>query len=254
MKRSRRKEWFDDDSLWQVMFPYIFSEARFVAATKEMQQVLALVQPKGKSVLDLGCGPGRCAIPLARRGFSVTGVDRTGYLLAKARRRARAARVRIEWVRADMRDFVRPGAFDFVLSMFTSFGYFDDKREDVIVLGNMFASLRPGGTCLVDMMGKECLARIFLPIKSEILPDGTRVVQHHKVFDDWTRIWNKWIIVRNGRTQSRTFHHTVYSGQELRERLEGVGFAGVRLYGDLEGGEYGTSAKRLVAVARKPKA
>jgi SAM-dependent methyltransferase len=254
MKRSRKKEWFDDDSLWRVMFPYIFSEARFAAATKEMQQVLALAKPNGKSVLDLGCGPGRCAIPLARRGFSVTGVDRTGHLLATARRQARAARVRVEWVRADMRDFVRPGAFDFVLSMFTSFGYFDDKCEDVAMLGNMFASLRPGGTCLVDVMGKECLARIFLPIKSEILPDGTRVVQHHKVFDDWTRIWNKWIIVRHGRTRSRTFHHTVYSGQELRERLESVGFAGVRLYGDLEGGEYGTSAKRLVAVARKPKA
>jgi SAM-dependent methyltransferase len=253
MKRKRKKEWFDDDSFWRELYPFMFPEKRFADAIRQVDQALKLTKPKGKLALDLCCGPGRCSIALARRGFSVTGVDRTKYLLAQARRRARTARVSIEWVRADMRDFVRPGVFDLVLSMFTSFGYFDNKREDLTVLQNMFASLRPGGTCLIDVVSKEYLARVFQPARVDELPDGSRLVQRGEIFDDWTRIRAEWILIRRGRARTFAFHHTVYSGQELRERMEKAGFVGVRLYGDFSGGTYGTNVERLIAVGRKPK-
>ena len=254
MKQNRKREWFDDDAFWRELYPFMFPEKRFAGTDREMDQALELARPRGKRALDLCCGPGRYSVALARRGFSVTGVDRTRYLLARAGRRARAARVKIEWVLEDMRDFVRPGVFDLVLSMFTSFGYFDDKREDLTVLQNMFASLRPGGTCLIDVVSKEWLARFFQPTKSETLPDGTRLVQRHEIFDDWTRIRNEWILIRKGRAKSYRFHHTVYSGQELRDRMEQAGFVDVRLYGDLDGSDYGLDARRLIAVGRKPKA
>ena len=134
MKTKRKKEWFDNESFWRELYPFMFSEERFADADEQMTKVLALTKPAGKSVLDLCCGPGRCTIALAKKGFSVTGVDRTKFLLDKARAKAGAAHVKIEWVRKDMRDFVRPDSFALVLSMFTSFGYFDDKREDIIVL------------------------------------------------------------------------------------------------------------------------
>jgi hypothetical protein len=57
--------------------------------------------------------------------------------------------------------------------------------------------------------------------------------------------------MRGEEVKSFEFHHTVYSDQELRERLEDVGFSRVMLYGDLEGNPYGIDAKRLIAVARK---
>lgn len=145
MKTARKKEWFDDDSFWRELYPVMFSERRIAEADEQVAKALALTKPTGKSVLDLCCGPGRCSVSLAKRGFSVTGVDRTNYLLEKARARARAAHVKIEWVQEDMRDFVRPGSFALALSMFTSFGYFDDKREDMIVLENVYASLKPEG-------------------------------------------------------------------------------------------------------------
>lgn len=69
----------------------------------------------------------------------------------------------------DMRDFVRADAFDLVLSMFTSFGYFDDKNEDLQVLRHISNSLRSGGVCLIEVMGKECLARIYQPTTSVLL-------------------------------------------------------------------------------------
>jgi len=177
MSPRRKKEWFDDDAFWREFYPYMFTEGRLAGAAEEVRKVVDLAKPAGKSVLDLCCGPGRCSVALAQLGFKVTGVDRTGYLLNKARARARSARVKIEWVKKDMRDFVRPDAFDLVISMFTSFGYFDDKGEDAQVLGNVFASLKPGGVCLFDVMGKERLANILQPTTSSVSSDGTQVIQ-----------------------------------------------------------------------------
>lgn len=248
----RKKEWFDDDSFWRVLYPFMFPDKRIAEASEQIEKVLALAKPAGKSALDLCCGPGRCSIALAKKGYSVTGVDRTKYLLHKARARARAARVKIEWVLKDMRDFVRPDSFALVVSMFTSFGYFDDKREDVTVLGNMIKSLQPGGVCLVDVLGKERLAKIHEPTSSTVLSDGSMLVNRHEIFDDWTRVRNEWLVVRNGRVQKFKFYHTIYSGLELRERMEEVGFVGVTLHGNLEGDEYGPNAERLIAIGRKP--
>jgi SAM-dependent methyltransferase len=252
MRTRRKREWFDDDGFWRALYPFMFPEQRFAGTPEEIGKVLALANPGGMAALDLCCGPGRCAVALAQAGYSVTGVDRTAFLLAKARARARAAQVRIEWVRTDMRDFVRAAAFDFALSMFTSFGYFDDKQEDLQVLRNILTSLRPGGVLLIDVMGKERLAKILLSTTSDTLPDGSTLVQRHEIFDDWTRVRNEWILIRKGKVRSFKFHHTIYSGQELRDRLEQVGFADVKLYGGLDGAPYGSSATRLIAVGRKP--
>jgi hypothetical protein len=77
-------------------------------------------------------------------------------------------------------------------------------------------------------------------------------VQLHEVIDNQTRIRNEWILLRNGKVRSFKFYHNHYSGQELRDLLEQVGFIDVRLYGTLAGDEYGPNAQRLIAVARKP--
>lgn len=252
MSVGRKKEWFDDDAFWRVMYPYMFPQQRFAEAAAQVDKVLMLAKPVGKTVLDLGCGPGRWAIPLAKRGFHVTGVDRTKCLLGQARAKARTAGVRIEWVEQDMRDFVRPGAFDLAISMLTSFGYFDDKGEDLGVLKNIFTSLRPGGACLIDVAGKEMVARIYQPTTSSPMPGGGQLVQRHEVFDGWSRVRNEWILIRRGRTRTFKFHHTIYSGQELRDRLEQVGFTNVRLYGTLDGDDYGVNAQRLIVVGRRP--
>lgn len=251
MIARRKKEWFDDDALWRDLYPFMFPDERFAHADHEVEKVLGLAKPAGKSVLDLCCGPGRCSIALAQRGFGVTGVDRTKYLLDKARAKGRAAKAKIEWVEMDMRDFVRPDAFGLVLSMFTSFGYFDRKEEDTAVLENMLASLRPGGSFLIDVVGKEPLARVLQPTVSRTLPDGTTLVQRNEVIDNWTRIRCEWILIRKGRAKSHTIQHTVYSGQELKDRMERAGFVDIELYGNLNGDKYGPDAQRLIAVGRK---
>ena len=252
-KQTRTKEWFDESAFWRTTFPFMFPESRFSAASDTVRKVLMLTKVRGKSALDLCCGPGRCSIALAARGFSVTGVDCTKYLLDKARARARAAGVRVEWVQQDMRDFARPGAYHLALSMFTSFGYFNRRDEDTAVLSNVLRSLRRGGVFFIDIMSTEILARSYQPVSTQTLPDGSILVERRRIIDDWTRIVNEWTVIQKGSARKFDLQLNLYSGQGLREKMEQVGFADVKLYGDVDGTPYGPEAKRLIAIGSKPK-
>ena len=189
------REWFEGDAFWEKMYPFLFSERKFDAAEQEISSVLDLAGIESGDVLDLACGPGRHATALAKRGFRVTGVDLSTYLLRQAKDLALQESVSIEWVQEDMRSFARPESFDLAINLFTSFGYFDDTRDDVKVLRNVYQSLREGGALVMEMAGKECLARVFAPTGSQGLPDGRVLVERRQVVKDWSRIRNEWIVI-----------------------------------------------------------
>jgi len=252
LKRGRSKEWFEDEAFWRETYHYMFPDARIAEAVGQVAKALNLTAPSGKTVLDLCCGPGRCAIALAKRGLSVTGVDRTKYLLDKARERAKKESVKVEWIQDDMRTFWRKNSYDLALSMFTSFGYFQTRNEDAVVLRNIFTSLRPGGSLLIELMGKETLARVFNPSSVETASDGSLVAEQREILDGWSRIRNTWTVIRNGTTRRFRFELNLYSGQELRESMERAGFGDIQLYGSLDADLYGPDAHRLIAVGRKP--
>ncbi len=244
-------EWFQSQTFWRELYPFMFPPERFAAAGEQAGQILALAECTSGSLLDLCCGPGRHSIAFAQRGFAVTGVDYTNFLLDLARQRAAEAGVKVEWVQEDMRRFLRPASFDLACNIFTSFGYFENEADDLQVLRNVAASLKDSGVFVMEMMGKERVSRAWQSTFATELPDGTLVIQRPKVTHDWCRIQNEWIILRDGRSQTFRFDHAVYSGRELKDRLLASGFSEVKLCGDLQGSPYGLESLRLIAVARK---
>ena len=246
-------EWFEDECFWESTYPFIFAAERFAAAEAEAADLAKLTGSSFFSVLDLGCGPGRHSIPLARLGARVTAVDRSTFLLEKARSRAESEKLNIEWVQEDMRSFVRPDAFDLAINLFTSFGYFGDE-EDMRVLRNVFRSLAPGGFFVIDVIGKEIIARGFAPSALEKRPDGSIWVQTREIIDDWCRIRSHWLLIRDQKVTEVTFDTSLYSGRELADLLKKAGFENVKLFGSLQGIPYDLKAQRLVAVARKQRA
>jgi SAM-dependent methyltransferase len=103
-------EWFENDDFWRDFYPFMFSDERFAATPDEVSRILALTQCSGGDVLDLCCGPGRHSVELAQRGFKVTGVDRSPFLLEKARDHAAKSGAAVEWVNQDMRELFAPPA------------------------------------------------------------------------------------------------------------------------------------------------
>ena len=244
--------WHEQDEFWGTV--PMFREAHWEMAAEQVEGVIDLAGlAPGAAVLDLPCGVGRHSLELARRGFRVTGVDRTAGYLQTARERAAAEGLDVEWLQADMREFVRPEAFDAVVNLFTSFGYFEDPVEDRRVAESFYRSLKPGGVLVMEMMGKEVLARIFRPRDWEELPDGTLFLQERTVAHDWSWIENRWIVVKpDGQRHDFAVEHRLYDAAGLRALLLDVGFESVAIYGGLDGVIYGPEARRLVAVARKP--
>jgi SAM-dependent methyltransferase len=253
MRTISKGPWFEDEDFWRETYAFMFPKLRFEVAPNTVKQLMELTKVRGRTALDLCCGPGRHSVALAQRGFSVTGVDRTKYLLNKARARARRLGVTVEWVLQDMRNFVRPNAYDLALSMFTSFGYFDTRSEDRRVLGNVFASLRPGGAFVIDVNGKEGIARTFQPKSVDTLADGSILAEQREIVDGWSRMLNTWTVIRKGRAKHFQLRLNLYSGQELRDALTYAGFTDVKLYGSLDGAPYGPNSGRLIAVGWKAK-
>lgn len=246
-----QEPWYDNDEFWRVWESVMFNPRRLAATPQEVEQVVTLMGlTPGAHVLDLCCGIGRHTLELARCGFRVIGVDRTVYYLDKAREAARKTGLDVEFVQEDMRRFVRPAAFDAVLSLFTSFGYFEEPDDDRRVVSNMHASLKPGGRFLIDVRGKESLARDFRERDWRVEGDAI-ILEERKLTENWGRIENRWILFKEGKRYENRLSTRLYSASELETLLKSCGFASVDVYGDLIGAPYDQNARRLVVVGEK---
>ena len=244
-------EWFEDEEHWRDSFELTFNPVRLAAGEGDVDQIIALTGCQDGAVLDLCCGPGRLTIPLAARGYDVTGVDLTECLLDKARARALEADVRVRWVREDMRRFVEPDRFTLALCLHVSFGYFEDRAEDVVVLRNLLEGLAPGGTLVLECAGKESLALHFASFTGWRNEVGTTVFMRRRIVGDWNRTENELFVVEQELPRWFPYTLNLYSGQEIKQHLLDVGFSDVELYGDLAGNPYDHTATTLLAVARK---
>jgi len=248
---TTNKNWFENNDFWQTWGPVLFSTQRIANTPTEVDYMLALVKIPGKAhVLDLCCGVGRHSLELARRGFKVTGVDRTQVYLIQAEQQAEQEGLKIEFVQEDMRNFCRPDSFDLVINLFTSFGYFEDIEEDRQVARNIHGSLKSGGTLLMDMSGKEIVARDFREHDWHEV-DGVYWLEERKITGDWDRIWNHWIMFKDGKRFENIICPRLYSAVELSTLLRESGFQKLNVYGGFDGSPYDNHAKRLVMVAQK---
>jgi len=115
-----------------------------------LEAVFRRYRVKPRTILDVGCGTGNHDIPLARRSYRVTGLDQSSAMLSVARKKTAESRVRVRFVRADMRSFRIMKQFDAVLCMFGAFGYILPSRDVVRVLRSVRAHLGPGGLFIFE--------------------------------------------------------------------------------------------------------
>jgi len=246
-----KKSWYENDIFWKKTAPFMFPQSRWESTPDEVDllEVRLQIQP-GSAILDLGCGPGRHSLELARRGHRVTGVDRTAAYLSQAKATADAESLAVEFVQNDIRHFSRPGSYDLAISMFTSFGYFEEPDENYQVLRNVYESLTSGGRFIIETVGKEVLARIFQE-RDWSEHEGAVLLQEREVTSDWRWMSNRWILIDKSGRFEQHLGHWIYSAAELFAMLTDVGFTEVAAFGNLAGAPYDHLATRLVVVAKK---
>lgn len=121
------------------------------------------LQP-GAAILDVGCGTGRHSIGLAQRGYAVTGLDLSAGMLARAAEAARAAKVHVDWVRANATRIEFPERFDAALCLcegaFGLLGRDEDPIEQPLsILRNISRSLKPRGKAILTVLNGTAMIR-----------------------------------------------------------------------------------------------
>lgn len=241
---------FTDDDFWTEFHDFLFSEQRYEQAEELLSTSPLLRFPDGARVLDLCCGPGVFTDPLARDGYEVTGVDLSPAMLDRAHQRAARTGNQVTYLREDARSYEAEKPFDVALNLFTSFGYFEDPADNAQVLRTLHGSLRPGGTLLLDLAGKELLARGVTPPKV-VRKGEDLMVQTDTVLDNWARLRSDWVLVRGDQVTRATLIWFVYSAVELRLMVEEAGFTDIEVFGGFDGRPYDENAERLVLRAKR---
>ncbi|MGB0679540.1 MAG: class I SAM-dependent methyltransferase [Polyangiales bacterium] len=148
-KRSWFRDFFSDDYLRTVRTP---TPAQVTRQADFIEQTLGL--ERGAAILDVGCGLGLQAVELSKRGYLVVGLDLSLPMLSRAAEEAQDQNVQINFLHADMRELSFDGAFDAIVCLGTTFGYFDDDTN-ALVIQRMYRALKPMGLLLLDVMNRD---------------------------------------------------------------------------------------------------
>ena len=233
------ESWFGEEYI--ALYPHRDEEeARTVAALIAQRVQL----PNTAKVLDLACGAGRHQRELCDRWWTV-GLDLSPALLRIARSEDRTAPL----VRADMRRLpFASGAYDMVVNLFTSFGYFRDDRQHRIVLEEVARVTRGGGWFVLDFLNAAEVRDTLVPFDRKQI--GERVIEQEREISADGRYVRKTITLLD---EDRTFVERVrlFEPDELEELLTSAGFNVDDVLGGYDGRRLERSSERAIFLARK---
>ena len=204
----------------------------------------------GERVLDLACGHGRVALPLAERGLEVTGVDLSPRSLELARAAAEGQGLHVAFVQSDMREIDFVGEFDAAYNVYTSFGYFEEDGENQRVLDAVARALRPGGRFLIDVINPTGLAVRFQSRMWDELDSGATFLQEHEFDVIGGRNKAVWTFLHPDGTRRELAHSLrVYAPWELVRMLRNAGLEVTGSWGNFDGDHLELSSRRLILRA-----
>ncbi|MEI8032524.1 MAG: class I SAM-dependent methyltransferase [Chlorobiaceae bacterium] len=243
------EEWFNHPFYLQVYSHRDHDEAAACIQTIISLTGLNVSVSSPRSALDIACGAGRHALELARLGCTVTANDLSPFLLEEARREADALGLSLTFTCHDMRAVFYQERFDLVVQLFTSFGYFEDRNDDRLVLQNAHAALKKGGWYALDLINPDHLLRN-LVARSERTSGDLRVLEERTIQGDRVR---KSITIASPSGEEVAFTESVriYGKEEILEMLADAGFTVKTIAGNYKGEPFTSKSPRMMLICRK---
>jgi len=238
-------EWFDTwfDSEY---YHSLYKDRDYTEAEAFVHKLAEYLTPREDDlILDLACGKGRHSIHLNKMGYTVEGCDYSGNSIKKAKE---SENDKLHFYEHDMRNTL-PKQYDYILNLFTSFGYFNSEEEHIGTLTRMYEGLKENGTLVLDFMNVDLVLKnlvakettvkdqIEFHIKRELV-DG-KIVKHiaFEVEDGWHYHKEKVSAIRL---------------EDFTRWMSQVGFTIKETFGDYSLQPYNReSSPRLILVAQK---
>jgi SAM-dependent methyltransferase len=212
----------------------------------------SLMLPKGATILDVGCGLGLHAVELSTRGYLVVGLDLSLPMITRAAEEAQYRGLKINFLHADIRKIEFEGAFDGVICMGTTFGFFDDESNRD-VLKRLYGALRPGGRLILDVVNRDFVIRS-QPNLVWFQGDGCVCMEESEFNYFTSRLHVKRTMMHeDGRQSDTEYSIRLYPLHELGSIMRKTGFRVIEVSGQesTRGMFFGMNAPRVVALAER---
>ena len=215
------------------------------------------------SLLELACGSGRLLLPLAREGYTLTGVDTSERMLALARERLEQERVssRVTLVQQDMRELHLPQRYSLAFIALGSFAHLITRKAQQQALAAIRAYMTKGGTFIVDISNTD--ARYMEQMSGQLLHQGTwqsddgtllthmvsPASSHTQHLLELTHFYDQHV---QGGPINRTIvttHLYLFERSEMELLLEQAGFVVKDVYGDYDLEPYTLESQRMIFIA-----
>jgi len=230
--------------MWQQGIPEVYTraEAEFISSLLHL--------PSGARILDAPCGEGRIARELAAKGHQLTGVDMAQDFLEMARTKAKQRDLTITFEQGDVRSLRFVDDFDGAVCWGNSFGYFDDAGNTAM-LQSLARALKSGGRLVLDA-SSNAESRLPNFREREWAKIGDILFLEENEYDHAQgRMITHYTFVREGKEETRTGSHRIYTYREICQMLEAAGFIQVRSYASHKKDPFKLGANQLLMEATK---
>ncbi|MBI5118928.1 methyltransferase domain-containing protein [Candidatus Poribacteria bacterium] len=199
-------------------------------------EILNNLSPEDR-ILDLCCGQGRHSLELSRRGFkNVEGLDRSSYLIQKAKKSAQQQLLSVKFREGDARKLPYPSdTFDVIMILGNSFGYFETVKDDLRVLQEVFRILKPWGKLLIDVTDGEYVKKHFQARSWEWIDKKLFVCRERSLSADKQRLISREVVTHVGKgvIADQFYAERLYTRKSLGELIKEARFSDCTIHGEI---------------------
>ena len=212
----------------------------------------------GVKILDVCGGQGRHSFELCKRGFvNIEGIDRSSYLINKARNRNRENHFSIKFREGDARKLpYHESSFDVVMLLGNSFGYFESADDDIQVLLSVSKILKPGGKLLIDIADGDFLKNNYKPRSWEWINNNHFVCRERCLSSNGKKLISREVITQTdkGVIADQFYSESLYDKSALENIVHLSGFKNVKIMSGYEvkskrNQDLGMMENRLILMA-----
>ena len=200
--------------------------------------------PKTTHILDLPCGRGRHSVFLNSLGYKVTGGDLAANSIKLAKE------FENETLNFKVHDMRAPfnNKYDAVFNLFTSFGYFEDDKEDILILNNIKQSLKKDGFFVFDFLNAEKVKLNLVAKETKIVNSITFNIKR-EIKDGF--IYKHISFFADGENHTYTEQVKYLDLNKMTAFFEKVGFTITNVFGDYDLNAFeANTSERLILIAK----
>jgi len=242
-KKAWYSSWFDSP-----YYDLLYKDRDQEEADKFIKNLVNYLHPiPNSNMLDIACGKGRHAISLNKMGHTVSGFDLSRNSIAFAKKHENNS---LSFSVHDMRRPFMVNYYDVIFNLFTSFGYFENDKENRAVLTNIYNALKPGGIFVLDFMNMEKTIQCLLE-HNEKAVDGVKFIVNKSIDKDQFLV--KQIYVEDGALKYNFEEKIkIFTQDTLRKYVTECGFEILRIFGDYNLNDFDPSVSdRLILISKK---